>query len=79
VREEGVVDGDVPAVSLGSWEVLVRWHPVGQFRSDRLEVTGAAELFGTDALRHRTEKLGDDALFRPGDQDSFDTGTGPGA
>ena len=37
--------------------MLVGRHPVGQFVSDWFEVTGTAQLFGTEALGHPARHL----------------------
>ena len=47
-------------------------HPVGQFGSDRFEVTSTAQLFGTEALGHPARHLRDVTKLCSFDEDALD-------
>jgi hypothetical protein len=52
--------------------MLVGRHPVGQFVSDRFEVTNTAQLFGTEALGHPARHLRDVTKLCSFDEDALD-------
>ena len=63
VRQDGVVHGFLPALSLGEREVLVGRHPVAQLVSDRLEVARPSKLLRAEALGHLACELRDVTLL----------------
>jgi hypothetical protein len=52
--------------------MLVGRHPIGQFVSDRFEVTSTAQLFGTEAFGHPARQLRDVTELCSFDKDALD-------
>lgn len=71
VRQDGVVDDSMPALSLGAREVLVGGHPVAQIVGERLEVARASKLLGAETFGHLARELRDVTLLSCLDENSF--------
>jgi hypothetical protein len=75
VRQEGVVDDSVPALSCGAREVLVGGHPgfvrVTQVVSELFEMTPASKLLGAAAFGHLAREFREVTLLSCLDEDSL--------